>query len=399
MGWVTDHPPSAAGLNACVQCGLCNPHCPTFRLTGREDASPRGRLSAMSAVAGGVAPMDATFAAMLDFCLGCRACEAACPSLVPYGELLEAARAEVEATRPRRSVGALVWGKAVAARPVLWGLSVGLRVAQAVGFADRLPGPGVQARGVRPLGGRPPSRRGEVFEPDGEVVSTVGLLVGCVMDEWFRPVHEATIGVLLLAGHRVVVPADQVCCGALAAHAGARDDAARLADRNLDAFAAVDVVVANAAGCGAHLKGYDHLVGRGLPTADVHELIAAALDEDRLGVVAPDGTVVGVQDPCHLRHGQRITAEPRRVVAAAGHTPVDIDPSGMCCGAAGSWAVSHPEQAAALGRRKAEEVAAAGVDVVASANPGCEMQLRQHLESVRVAHPVELYWEAVRGRC
>ncbi|NND85147.1 MAG: (Fe-S)-binding protein [Acidimicrobiia bacterium] len=395
MGWKTDHPPDAVGLNACIQCGLCNPHCPTFRLTGREDASPRGRLTAMAAVAKGVAPMDDTFADMLDFCLGCRACETACPSLVPYGELLEAARAEVEAARTRPSLGALAWGRAVASRPMLAGLTAGMRTAQAVGVADRLPGPGGQASGIRPLADRPPSRRGEVFEPSGEAVSTVGLLVGCVMDEWFRPVHEAVIGVLLLAGHRVVVPDDQVCCGALASHAGARDEAVGLAHRNREAFSDVEVVVADAAGCGAHLKRYEHLIGESLPAADVTEVVAAALEGGRLPTLPPTGTRIGIQDPCHLRHGQRITDEPRAVVTAAGHTVVDIDPSGMCCGAAGSWAVSHPRESAQLGERKATEVAAAGVAMVASANPGCEMQLRQHLDDVRIAHPVELYWEAV----
>ncbi len=396
MGWITAHPPDPAGLNACIQCGLCNPHCPTFRLTGREDASPRGRLTAMAAVANGDAPMDDTFADMIDFCLGCRACEAACPSLVPYGELLEAARAEVEAARSTASLGALAWGKGVASRTVLSGLTTGVRAAQAVGLAQRLPGPGRQANGIRPLAGRPPSRRGGVFEPAGHAVSTVGLLVGCVMDEWFRPVHEAVIGVLLLAGHRVVVPAKQVCCGALAAHAGARADAVRLAEQNLEAFREVDVVVADAAGCGAHLKGYEHLTGTTLTARDVTELVATALDDGRLASLPATGSRVGIQDPCHLRHGQRIVEEPRQVVRAAGHEVVELDPSGMCCGAAGSWAVAHPAEAAQLGARKAGEVAVAGVDVVASANPGCEMQLRQHLDDVRILHPVELYWEAVR---
>jgi glycolate oxidase iron-sulfur subunit len=397
MGWITDHPPDSAGLNACIQCGLCNPHCPTFRLTGREDASPRGRLAAMSAVASGAVPMDDTFSDLLDFCLGCRACEAACPSLVPYGELLEAARAEVEAARPRRSIGALAWGRGVSSRPLVASLTAGVRVAQAIGVGAHLPGPGRQAAGMRPLSDRPPSRRGDVFEPAGEVSSTVGLLLGCVMDEWFRPVHEAVIAVLVLAGHRVVVPESQACCGALAAHAGARDEAVRLAERNRAAFADVDVVVADAAGCGAHLKGYGHLTGVELPAVDVTELVAAALADGRLAPVPSTGIRVGVQDPCHLRHGQRIVDEPRLVVMAAGYDVVDIDPSGMCCGAAGSWALSHAEEAAQLAARKAGEVAAAGVEVVASANPGCEMQLRQHVEGVRIAHPVELYWEAVRA--
>lgn len=397
MGWVTDHHPDRAELGACIQCGLCNPHCPTFRLTGREDASPRGRLTAMAAVADGIAPMDDRFAEMLDFCLGCRACEAACPSLVPYGRLLEAARSEVEAARRRPSAGAIAWGRLVASRPVLRAATVGVRIARTTRLAGLLPGVGGQMEGIRPLADRPPSRLGQVLEPPGPVVSTVGLLAGCVMEEWFREVHEAVIGVLLLAGHRVVVPESQGCCGALAAHAGAHPEAVRLAERTIAAFADVDLVVSDSAGCGAHLKEYDHLAGTALPAADVTELVAAAIEDGRLASLPPSGVRVGVQDPCHLRHGQRITRAPRAIVAAAGYEVVEIDPSGMCCGAAGSWAVSHPEASAALGQRKADEIAIAGVDVVASANPGCEMQLRAHSEGVRIVHPVELFWEAVRG--
>lgn len=399
MGWVTDHPPSRAEIGSCIQCGLCLPHCPTFRLTGRETASPRGRLTAMAAVADGIVPLDRTFTDMLDFCLGCRACEVACPSLVPYGRLLEQAREEVVAASGGSRMRAILWGRAVDSSPLLGIGSVALGLAQRVGLPRWVPGSvGRAARGVRPLAGRPPSRKGRTFPSEGEQRGVVGLLAGCVMDHWFRPVHEATIGVLCRAGYTVVVPDDQACCGALAAHAGVGDEARRLATINLAAFAEVDLVVADAAGCGAHLKEYAHVVGRGLPVADVTEVVARAIGEGHLPRSTVDRGRVGVQDPCHLRHAQRITAEPRLMLEAAGYQPVDVDPSGMCCGAAGAWSIAHPTEAARLGTIKAEQVHGLDVEVVASANPGCEMQLRSHTGgNIRIAHPIELYWEAIDG--
>ncbi len=398
MGWVTDRGPSRAEIGACIQCGICVPHCPTFRLTGREDASPRGRLAAMAAVADGIAPLDGTFAEMLSFCLGCRACEVACPSLVPYGRLLEAAREEVAVANRTSVIRGAVWGRAINSSALLGLGSRVLAGAQSIGLLRLVPGGvGRSLRGVRSLAGRPRSRLGSTSEPTGPPLATVGLLTGCVMDEWFREVHEATVGLLQRAGYTVVAPAGQVCCGALAAHAGAGAEARRLAGRNLEAFADVDFVVANAAGCGAHLKEYERIVGTALPTVDVTEVVAAAIKSGRLPRYPESRGRVGVQDPCHLRNAQRIVREPRLVLAAAGYEPVTVDPSSMCCGAAGAWSLLHPAASAELGSRKAEEVAGIGVDVVASANPGCEMQLRSHLPAgVRIAHPVELYWEAVQ---
>ncbi len=402
MGWVTDHPPSGAAINTCIQCGLCLPACPTFRITGREDQSPRGRLTAMAAVDAG-AELDDTVAGMIDACLGCRACEAVCPSLVPYGEILESVRAEVAATRrgPTDVARRAVLGRALASRRALGVATAGAGALQRVGAEWAVP-PRLRSgfEGLRPLGGRGPRFAGRSWSADGEPVGTVGLLAGCVMDEWFRPVHEATVAVLTAAGWRVVAPADQTCCGALAAHDGDRAAAERLAEANVAAFADVDVVVANSAGCGAHLEGYGHLVpgGDGLAARarDVTELVAEALDDGRLPLLAGAGDPVAIQDPCHLRHAQRVVAAPRAVVAAAGHTPVEIDPAALCCGAAGTYSLLHPEASAELGRRKADQVRTSGAPVVASANPGCELQLRAHLgDEVRIAHPVELYAEAL----
>jgi glycolate oxidase iron-sulfur subunit len=197
-----------------------------------------------------------------------------------------------------------------------------------------------------------------------------------------------------------VVPAGQTCCGALAAHDGAAGPAAGLAARNVAAFEGVDVVVSDAAGCGAHLAEYRHWAEGGADLGDrvrdVTVLVAEAIDAGRLPTLPGGRGPVALQDACHLRHAQRVTAEPRRIVSAAGHEVVEIDEVGMCCGAAGVYSVLRPETSAELGRTKADQVRASGAVVVSSANPGCEIQLRSHLDDgFRIAHPIELYHEAL----
>jgi glycolate oxidase iron-sulfur subunit len=235
---------------------------------------------------------------------------------------------------------------------------------------------------------------GRRFEPDGEAIGTVGLLAGCVMDPWFGPVHRSIVQTLTAAGCRVVVPERQTCCGALAAHEGEAAAAERYLEKNRRAFSGVDLVVADAAGCSAHLREADI----GVPVEDAVVSVAGLIEEGVLPRLPESGDRVAVQDPCHHRHAQRIVAQPRAILRAAGLTPVEIDIEGMCCGAAGLYSMAHPETSAELGRRKAEQIKAAEVSVVASANPGCEMQLRAFLGSgIRVAHPVELYAERALG--
>ena len=214
--------------------------------------------------------------------------------------------------------------------------------------------------------------------------------------------HDATIEVLSRAGYDVIVPTAQTCCGALAAHDGWVDDAARMATANVAALATADLVVVNAAGCGAHMKEYAHFADGGERLAnkvrDITEVVAEAIDAGHLPRVPGDRGSVAIQDPCHLRHAQRITEEPRRILQAAALEPVEIDDDGQCCGAAGLYSILEPELSGRLGKLKASQVVASGQTVVASANPGCEIQLRSHLGSgVRIAHPVELYVEALQA--
>lgn len=356
----------------------------------------------MSAVASGEVPVDAAFEEIMTSCLQCRACEPVCPSLVPFGRAMEGARIELSAQRPTaaRRLRQLVLGRGVQ-HPKLVALAGLVARRSGSGPLRRVTPAAVRTsiRGVRPVAHHG-SVRGQDHRAMGARVGRVGFLSGCVMDSWFSEVHFATIELLRRSGFDVSVPSAQTCCGALAAHEGDASATRRMAARNVTAFAGFDFVVTNSAGCGAHLKEYGAWAGGagdGLAerTRDVSEVLADAIADGRLPSFSENRGRVAMQDPCHLRNAQRIVAQPRAVVRAAGYTPVDVDPSGTCCGAAGIYSVLYPERSAQLGGRKREEIVASGTTIVASANPGCEMQLRAHLASFyRVVHPVELYWES-----
>jgi glycolate oxidase iron-sulfur subunit len=399
MVWQTLWAPTAADVERCISCGLCLPVCPTFRLTGDETASPRGRLLAMAAVADGVVPLDETFAGIMDLCLQCRACEAACPALVPFGRAMTGARSELAETGYAPKWRSRVFGRWIVSLGIMRAATFGLALLQRLGARFWLRGRWHNVAGLRrvPFFGR--RVRGLDLPAHGEEIGTAALLAGCVAEPWFGSLHRATIELLRRAGYRVVVPATQTCCGALAAHEGAAAEAADMAARNVEAFREADVIVANVAGCSAHLKEYGDWAGEdGAELAarvrDITEVVAEAIRVGRLPRLVSAAGRVAMQDPCHLRQAQRILDEPRLIMEAAGYEVVEIDPDGLCCGAAGAWAVAHAKESKALGRRIADLVRSSGVDVVASANAGCEMQLRAHLgRRFRVAHPVELYAE------
>lgn len=395
MGWVTDHHPTTDELEACVQCGLCLPVCPTFRLTGRETASPRGRLHAMSAVHDGIIEVDDAFASIIDFCLGCRACEPVCPGLVPYGRALEGTRAEIDAQLPgRERRNRWTLGTALGSRRLMRLGGVGASAAQTLGLTRLVPAKYKRlTSGMRDLTGRGPSMVGHVGG-SGEA-GTVGLLAGCIQDEWFRPVNRVAVELLEMAGHTVAVPERQTCCGALAAHDGKADAADAYQHVNVDAFGGYDMLVATAAGCSAHLAEYSW-PGHEPETVDVTVAVARAIEDGRLPTLDVANGSIAIQDPCHLRHAQRVVAEPRAILAAAGYEVVETDPVGLCCGAAGMYTVLQPEASSQLGSQKANQVRSTGVEKVASANPGCEMQLRSHLEAqYDIKHPIEWYREAL----
>ncbi len=404
MPFSTQFAPTSQEVGSCIECGLCLPACPTFRITGLETASPRGRLTAMSAVLAGQA-IDETFTEMMDGCLQCMACETVCPAFVPFGRAMEGAKAEIAVARNSMSIRIrrLILGRFLAWRAVVRLATAAAAVLQRTRMSVLIPKALRSGfRSLRPLPIWSSSRVGRTSKPLGEGRSrgTVGLMVGCVMDPWFGQVNDVATRLLNMAGYVVVTSAEQSCCGALAAHDGSAQDARRLAHRNASAFGAVDMVAVTSAGCGAHMKQYEHWTEGGdifaAKVRDITELVADAIDKGWLPTVDRIAGPIAIQDPCHLRHAQRVVDEPRMILQAAGHEPIEIDSTGTCCGAAGVYSVLQPELSGRLGVQKAEQVRAAGPRIVASANPGCEMQLRQHLgEGYQIAHPIEFYADAI----
>lgn len=353
----------------------------------------------------------------LDQCLGCRACETVCPSDVPFGRLLEATRAVIADRRPtpgwRGRLERFAFRQVLPSRQRLQIVASVLRALQRSRLlrpARRLPGPlGAAAALVPPAlepYAPPPRRRAEALGPRR---GTAMLFEGCIMPALFGAVMKDTEETLRANGLDVTVPAGQTCCGALMAHAGERRLAQELARRNIDAFAGDDPIVVNAAGCGALLKEYGHLLAddptyaaRAVAFAarvrDVTELLAAIDLTAPLGRI--DQTVV-YQDACHLVHGQGIRRQPRQLLGRIpGLRLVELPASDRCCGSAGIYNLTHPELAGALRERKVDEIIETGADAVVVANPGCLLQigagLRARGAAVSVIHPVSLLAEAAR---
>jgi glycolate oxidase iron-sulfur subunit len=373
-------------LGSCVSCGLCLPHCPTFRVTGEEALSPRGRIAAIRAVHIDDAPVTPEFVSFMETCVQCRGCEPACPSGVPYGRLQEGVRetlAEQHRITPR-------WQRmGFAVLPKHWLLLTGsslLAVAQRLHLVPK-------RAGLPKL----PVWRSKRVAATG---TDVWLFTGCVMDAWLRGTHHSTAKVLDHLGLTYALPGrGGGCCGALLTHAGLTASARQLAAEVMASMPGNAPIVVNSAGCGAALKEYGHLVGTPEAVAfaarvrDVHETVAEHID--RLHPSRRIGTVI-IQDPCHLRHVQRSQQSVRAVLGAVADL-VELDDDGLCCGAGGAYSALQPELAADIRERKLAALARAGATVgggvVASANPGCAM----HLAAVglTVRHPIDLLAEAL----
>ena len=406
--------PSDADLSRCVRCGLCLESCPTYTETGLETESPRGRLYLIKAIAEERIEATPTVVGHLDLCLQCRNCEAVCPSGVPYGRIMEGARAELLANRPPLAwrLRALFLRQVIAQPRRMAAFATLLRLYRASGLrwlAERTPFLRERVILAPTISGRTFRARGVLARPPGEARGRVALLTGCIMPHAYGRVHEATVRVLARNGFEVVAPPDQACCGALNAHNGDRPTARALARRNIDAFleAGVDTVVVNSAGCGSAMKEFGELLADDPDYAeksgrfagmvkDVTELLA------ELPLEAPTGRVeadVTFQDPCHLAHAQRITSAPRKLLAAIpGLRLVEMAQPDRCCGSAGVYSLTHREMSLDLLDGKMREIAATGADVIATANPGCMAQLeaglRRHRLPGRVVHVVELLDEA-----
>jgi glycolate oxidase iron-sulfur subunit len=410
--------PDWEGLLDCVHCGICLPACPTYRVLGQEMDPPRGRLYLMRAAAEGRIGLNENFVTHMDRCLGCRGCETACPAGVPFGQLLEAVRGQIERRVPRplsrRLLGRLILGTFTDRRRLGFGLGM-LRVYQRSGLqrlvrVSRLLAPFPRLAAMERLLPKLQRRTGALlpgpFEPAGASRGKVALLTGCVQALLFPEVNLATMGLLLRGGYTVLDPPAQGCCGALHLHWGDRATARRLAGANVAAFAAADWVVTNAAGCGAAMRDYGHLLPDEPAAAalaarvrDVSEVLATALPGPR----HPLPLTVTYHEPCHLAHGQRVREAPRELLRAIpGLRLVELPESDLCCGSAGVYNLLEPEIAGRLLARKLDRIAETGADVVVSGNPGCLLQLRTGLAErglrIRAHHPVELLAWSVGGR-
>ncbi len=402
----------------CVHCGLCLNHCPTYRLWQLEGDSPRGRIRQMVLVNEGELEITPRFVDHIDKCLDCRSCETACPSGVEYGKLVEHARARIEREYRRpaftRFSRDFVFKKLLPypgriklaanllkfyQRSGLQSIARGSGILKLMGLAERerlLPQ--IDSRYFF-------DELGKTFPAADTRRARVAFFAGCIANVTFTELNEATIRVLTANGCEVVVPGSQYCCGALAAHAGVRETARMLARRNLLAFGGetFDAIVTNAAGCGSTLKEYDHLF-----TADEPEHAAAAAFRAKMRDVTEFLAELGLtarlkelparvtyQDSCHLLHGQKIKEAPRKLLRAIpGLDFVELPYTEICCGSAGVYNVTQTEASLDLLTDKMGYARNTGAQIIATANPGCLLQLRAgakiHGTGQEVVHVMEL---------
>jgi glycolate oxidase iron-sulfur subunit len=417
--------PQQVDLDRCIHCGLCLNACPTYRELGLEMDSPRGRIYQMVQVANG-APVTPSYMEHIGLCLACRGCESACPSGVRYGHMVEGARAEIEAQvkrgwlaeRGRRFLYAhMIQSRAMltAAGTLAYlyeasGAKALLRAAARLKLLGRLGDLAQLAPSAEP----PFFFRqiGKTFPPHGARRYRVAFLAGCVANVLFARLNEATVRVLQRNGCEVVISEGQGCCGALHVHGGLREDARKLARRNIDAVPAGEfhAIVTNAAGCGSTLKEYGELLAEDPVYAkkagefaarmmDITEFLASIeLNRD----MGPVDATVTYQDSCHLAHGQRIRTAPRQLLASVpGLTFREMAASDVCCGSAGVYNIEQSEMAMRILAHKMESVNSSGARIVATANPGCLLQLqagvRLHGSGQRVMHVVEILDLAYRS--
>jgi len=423
-------------LQKCMHCGMCLATCPTYMETLQERSSPRGRIAMMRAIADGQLEVSKTFADEMYFCLGCLACESACPAGVDYTNLFEHARAEIERvgvldTRKRRAIRHTLIQLIFTSRRRLRLLGGSLAAYQRLGLQALVRRTGLVRllpRRLRELEPLTPTVRGESvrvnFRRDlarhnpPSPRHRVGLLTGCVQDIAFGEVNADTVRVLQVNGCEVVVPETQECCGSLHAHNGELEAARDLARANIDAFdpESLDAIVTNAGGCGSHMRHYDRLLADddayrerarvwSEKVRDIHELLVDIGYRKPLTPppAAADGPlVVTYHDSCHLRHGQKVVDQPRQILRdIPGVELVELPEADWCCGSAGIYNITQPEMSMELLDRKMEKVGGTGAGVMAAANPGCAIQLehgtgRAGLE-IEVTHPITLLAAAYRA--
>jgi glycolate oxidase iron-sulfur subunit len=420
-------------LQQCIHCGMCLPTCPTYDATKLERNSPRGRIALMRAIAEDRLAVTPSFGEELFFCLGCLACETACPAGVNYAAMFEEARADIEQAGvlayPRRNLVRAFTLRFLFTKPLVlraagrllrWYQASGMEAAvRRLQLTRLLPG---WLRTLEPLTPRVQPRFSDALirsrEQPVKKRARVGMLTGCVQDLVYPDVNRDTVEVLLANGCEVVTPRAQYCCGSLHAHNGELEVAREMARRNIVAMEraagslqALDAIITNAAGCGSHLKHYDRLLAEDSQFAaragmwsqkvrDIHEWLA------QLGPVAPPAVApqtVTYHEACHLVHGQKISRQPRELLQLIpGLKLVELPESAWCCGSAGIYNITQPEMSRKLLDRKLANIQATGAFIVASANPGCCVQLeagmREAGRKVEIVHPVTLLARAYRGK-
>ncbi len=416
------------GANRCIQCGYCLPVCPTYGSMGRETQSPRGRINLVKAAAEKRIDIAGDMARPLDLCLGCRACETACPVGVPYGEIFEAARNATAAATPGtpgpghrletlllrhlfphparlRATGNLVWLAQV----------LGLRrLAFRTGLPEKL-FPALAALGKVAPETDSPRRRptpGSVFPARGKRRARVAFFQGCVMDALMHRINRLSIELLREAGCEVVIPVGQTCCGALHSHRGMRAEAIALARRNMAAFetTGADVFVSNAGGCGARLHETDHLFAgdpdrepRARRFARKWRDLSSVLDElGPLPLRRECTETVTYQDSCHLRHVQNVSDPPRRLLrAVAGDRYREMRGAADCCASGGIYNLLHFDESMKILDPKMHAARDSGATVIVTTNPGCHLQMRLGIDRaglgdrVRAVHLAEILAECV----
>ncbi|MCU0229164.1 MAG: heterodisulfide reductase-related iron-sulfur binding cluster [Bryobacterales bacterium] len=419
--------PKLKDLDTCVHCGLCLNACPTYRELGLEADSPRGRVYQMLQVHEGKAEISDSYQQHIDLCLACRACETACPSGVPYGRLVEAARAEIEVTAKRpwrdRMLRNFLFGRVLPSAKWLrllayplylyqhWGIERWMLRSKLLARFPRL----LQLAKLAPRAQFPSffQQYGKSFPAEGAQRYRVAMLGGCMANVCYARLHEATVRVLRRNGCEVVVPAEQTCCGALHVHAGRKAEAQALARQNIDGLlnGGYDAILTNTAGCGCALKEYHDLLEDDPAYANrAHEFSRKVKDVNEflasIDFRPPQREYkawVTYQDSCHLTHGQKLPSPPRKLLKAIpGVTLKEMAQADHCCGSAGIYNVLHTDLSMSLLTKKMGNANATGAEIITSANPGCLLQLeagvRQHGNGQRVMHVMEVLDEAYGGK-
>ena len=428
-GFDVTRPPEQGLIDACVHCGFCLPTCPSYRVIGKENDSPRGRVYLMDAINKGEAPLSETSIGHFDTCLGCLACTTACPSGVKYDQLIGDVRSQVSrnAARslPEKAIRQLIFSLfpypdriRLLLAPLALYQKLGVsKLLQSSGLLKRL-SPNLAAMESL-LPAVTPScfsdNLPELIPATGEKRYRVGMILGCVQRVFFSGVNEATARVLSANGCEIVVPKSQGCCAALPEHQGEDNQAHALARQMIDSFesAEVDYVIINAAGCGHTLKEYGAMLADDPDYAqkakdfsakvrDVQEFLAEAGLSAKLHPLQDEPLVTVYQDACHLLHGQKISRQPRDLLTQIpGLTLREPLDAALCCGSAGVYNMLQPEIAQELGEMKARNLVNTGATLIASANPGCSLQIQQALEkkghSVALKHPMQLLDLSIRG--